>query len=108
MQAMIKGLTHFQRRNMTPRHFKVLMAVKLCLKTMKVPPRVEDIATFARLKPQDFRDELAELVELKYLHEVVPQFGDLVMTYKLGSRGGSLVSHLLERKDKCEGKKEAG
>lgn len=107
LQAIIKGAHHFNSRQLTMRHFKVLMAVKLCLITMKREPRALDIATFSRLKLEDIREVLCDLVERQYLHEVMPPFGDLVMTYKLGSRGGTVLRHMMSS-EKAKPRKDGG
>lgn len=97
LQAMIKGLHHFNERNLSGRHLKVLMAVELCIKAARVNPRVIDIATFTQLKPEDFEAELRELVELRYLHEEYPTFGPLIYRYKLGSMGGTLLRKMMKK-----------
>ena len=98
LQAMIKGIEHFNSRQLSMRHLKVLMAVELCIRVTKVNPRVTDIATFARLKPEDFESELRELVDKRYLHEIMPKFGAIVMRYKLGSMGGTFLRSMMKDK----------
>ncbi|ARK07491.1 hypothetical protein LAV_00116 [Sphingobium phage Lacusarx] len=100
LQAMIKGLQHLNTRHFTMRHMKVLMAAQLCIRIMKGGyPRAVDIATFARLEVPDFEAELRELVEKKYLHEIVPSFGPLVMRYKIGSMGGTLLRKMMRAEE---------
>jgi DNA-binding MarR family transcriptional regulator len=100
LQAMIKGLHHVTKKNLTPRHLKVLMSVELCIKATKVQPTISDLATFAQLPVGSFDRELAELVELTYLVEVVNTYGELEIRYKLGARGGTALRTILDRKAK--------
>ena len=96
LQAMIKGLQHFNSRSFTMRHLKVLMAVQLCVKAMNgTKPRIEDIATFARLPTKEFEQELHDLVEKKYLHEIVPSFGPLKIRYGIGPMGGTVLRRMM-------------
>lgn len=97
LQAMIKGLHHFNERHLSGRHLKVLMAVELCIKVAKIKPRVADIATFAQLRAEDFADELRELVELRYLHEEYPTFGPLIYRYRIGSMGGTVLRKMMKK-----------
>jgi RIO-like serine/threonine protein kinase len=98
LQTMIKGLHHFNTRSLTLRHFKVLMAVQLCMKAMKTEPRMRDIAAFVQLPVEEFEDELRELIDKRYLHEVVPLTGEL--RYKLGAMGGTVLRRMVPKKDR--------
>jgi hypothetical protein len=75
--ALIKGLRHFANRpDFTMRHFKVLAAVEICIKLAKRPARMSDIESYTKLKQSEFEKHVHELVAHRYLHEVIPTFGD--------------------------------
>jgi hypothetical protein len=96
LQTLIKGMHHFNQRALTMRHFKVLMGVKLCTKAMNIEPRKRDIAAFIQLPEDEFEDELRELIDKRYLHEVVPLTGEF--RYKLGSMGGTVLRRMVPKK----------
>lgn len=104
LQAMIRGAEHFSKPHLSMNHLKVVMAVELCMKATGFAPRVQEIATFSRLKVGDFKCELSELCERNYLHEVVPLFGE-VTRYKIGRMGGTILKQMLDRKPKRTRKK---
>ena len=100
LQAMIKGLVHFNKRSLTDVHIKVLMAVKLCIKVSKgaiAAPTVKQITMFYRGK-EDWSQELKELVELRYLTEVINTYGEIVPTYRIGSMGATALRNMLSKK----------
>ena len=98
LQAMIKGLVHFNKCSLSMRHLKVLMAAELCIKVShgRAYPRIEEIATLSRLKPAEFEAEMRDLIEHRYLHEVVPLFGD-ERRYKIGALGGTMIRRMMGR-----------
>lgn len=96
LQTLIRGMHHFNQRSLTMRHFKVLMGVKLCTKAMKTEPRKRDIAAFIQLPEDEFEAELRELVDKRYLHEIVPLTGEF--RYKLGAMGGTILRRVVPKK----------
>lgn len=100
LQAMIRGMHHFNSRQLTMRHVKVLMATELWIKAVqaKAFPRANDIGTACQLTLPEFQGELRDLVEKRYLHEIVPPFGDI--RYKIGAMGGTVLRTILGRKRK--------
>jgi RIO-like serine/threonine protein kinase len=105
LQAMIKGLEHFNSRKLSMRHLKLLMAVELCIKISegRTFPRVQEIAAITRLQPEEFAQDLADLVELRYLHEITPTYGAMILRYKPGSMGGTVLRRILNRKKGKQG-----
>lgn len=90
--ALIKGLSHFgKKEQFTMRHFKVLAAVEICLKLAKRPARIADIEAFTKLRRSEFESHVRDLVAQRYLHEVIPTFGDPAPSYKLGTMGGTVI-----------------
>lgn len=102
MQATLGLLQHFGSRGLTLRHLKILMAVEFfCRLTKgKAYPSTIKIAQYSGVDSAQFECELRELVELKYLHEMVPTYGSLILTYKLGAKGGSMMRKFFGRKGK--------
>lgn len=96
MQAMITGIRHFDERNLGAWHLKVLMAAELAKRIGKQPPRLVDIATFARQKEAAIQPFVRDLVERRYLVEVMPKFGNLIYRYKLGPSGGTLLRNMMK------------
>jgi hypothetical protein len=104
LQAMIRGLEHFDSRNLSMLHLKILMAVELCLKLTsgKLHATADQIATFTRLQPEDFASELDVLVDKRYLHEDIEPFGGETTKphYKIGSMGGTVLRNMMNRPPK--------
>lgn len=98
LQAIIKGLKHMSVKALTPMHLHVLSSVELYIKVTKQHPTREQIATMGRMNTADFEAELTQLVDRRYLAEVVNTYGDLNLTYKLGSMGGTVLRQMLDRK----------
>lgn len=95
LQAMIKAMRHFGGK-MTMRHLKVLLSVRLCLKVTNRPAGIKQIESFSGIKEKDFKRELAELVEMRYLHVEHSKYGDLTPFYKLGAMGGTAMHHMFK------------
>lgn len=96
MRAIITGLRHFNGKTSTSRHFSLLIAVALYYKMFNKHATVTDLSEIARLKVGEFDKELDDMVERRYLHEMVPTFGPLRKTYKLGSVGGTIIRSMRE------------
>lgn len=99
MQGMLSALMHFGSRGLTLRHLKIMVAVGMFCKVTKEKtyPTINRIAGLIHREPEDFASEITDLVEKRYLHEVVPTFGECVITYKPGSSGGTLLKLLLKK-----------
>lgn len=97
IQGMLHALTHFGRKHLTLRHLKVMMGVELMCKVTngRAHPRATDVAGLIGVPHTEFESELRDLVEYRYLHELMPTFGPLIMTYKLGSMGGTVMRQML-------------
>lgn len=96
LQSLVFGLHHFDSRDLSMRHFRLIVAVELCKRVFKVNGTKAQIALLARIKESELEPEFSQLLEKKYLHEIVPTYGSGPFTYKLGSVGGTLVKHLLK------------
>jgi hypothetical protein len=98
IQGFIAGMHHIGERHLNVRHLKLIMTVYLIGKAYNgTKPNREMIAAVARLQPEDLDPELTELVDKRYLVEVIPTFGNVTAkntTYKLGSMGGTLMRHV--------------
>lgn len=106
LQGMIRGLNHFDNKQLTMGHMKVLMAIELCYKVTKnrVNVTLPMVASMVRLEPGEFDCELRELIELRYVIEDVEITGPVF--YKIGSLGGTLLKHMLDRPPKRTRKKQ--
>lgn len=98
LQAVIKGLHHIGAKSLQPRHLKVLSAVEVCKKALKVEPTIVQIAAYAGLDPDEIEAEVEMLVERRYLIQVVNTFGALKLTYKMGPMGGTALRSMLDRR----------
>lgn len=98
LQGMVLGLHHFNTRDLSLRHFKLMVATELSRRAFKVHPTKDQIALLSRMRKEDMEPEFGDLLERRYLHQIVPPFGEI--TYKLGSMGGTLIRHMLKQKDK--------
>lgn len=97
MQGFIQGLHHINERHMTARDLKLIMVVYMCGKAFNgLHPDKNQIAAIAHIKPEQLEPELTGLVEKRYLHEIVPIYGEMKLTYKLGSMGGTLMKHIVK------------
>lgn len=99
MQGMLSGLMHFGERGLTLRHLKIMVAVGMFCRVTKNKtfPTINRIAGLIHREPLDFAGEITDLVEKRYLHPVVPTFGECVITYKLGAGGGTLMRLMLQK-----------
>jgi len=95
LQGMVVGLHHFNTRQLTMRHFKLMVATELCRRVFRVFGTKAQLANLARIPVDEMEPEFSELLELKYVHEIVPTFGDN-FTYKIGAKGGTLLRHMLK------------
>lgn len=87
---------HINERHMTVRHLKLLMVVYLIGRVFSgLFPGKKQIAAMAKIDVDSLEPELGDLVEKRYLVEIVPKYGDLKFTYKLGSMGGTLLRHIV-------------
>jgi RIO-like serine/threonine protein kinase len=98
LQAVIKGLHHIGAKSLQPRHLKVLSAVEVCKKGLKVEPTITQIAAYAGLDPTEIESEIEMLVERRYLIQIVNTFGELKLTYKMGPMGGTALRTMLDRR----------
>lgn len=103
LQAVIKGLHHIGAKSLQPRHLKVLSAVEVCKKALKIDPSLDQIAAYAGLEPGEIESEIELLVERRYLIQIVNTFGKLKLTYKMGPMGGTALRSMLDRR---RGKRE--
>lgn len=82
-------------RHMTVRHLKLLIVVYLIGRVFNgTCPTRSMIASIARLDVEQLDPELTELVDKRYIVEVMETYGNVRMTYKLGSMGGTLMRHI--------------
>jgi hypothetical protein len=87
---------HMSERHLTVRHLKLVMTIHLIGKAYNnVQPNRAMIAAIARLREDELEPELSDLVEKRYISEVIAMYGDLNKTYKLGSMGGTLMRHVV-------------
>lgn len=100
LNAYLYGLQFFRRKNLTAYHLKVILAVELLQPSHKdgnYPGRAA-IATHLKLREAEIKQELDDLVEMRFVHELVPRYGDCDnRTYKLGALGGSFMKKILNR-----------
>lgn len=95
LQGMIGGMHHISIRHMSMRHLKLILSVHLANKGYKQPAATRQmIASIAQLRVEELDPELTELCEKKYLHEIVPTFGAIHDSYKMGPLGGTLLRHI--------------
>jgi hypothetical protein len=95
LQGFITGMHHMSERHLTVRHLKLVMTIHLISRAYNnVQPNRAMIAAIARLREDELDPELSELVEKRYVSEVIAMYGDLKKTYKLGSMGGTLMRHI--------------
>ena len=107
MQGMLRGLAHFNRKNMTLRHFEIFLTVEMLIRVTKRRsyPNRSMIGQAIGLKPDVFRQEMIDLVAARYLHEELPRYGgsgkteDEIMTFKLGSMGGTVMKQVMPKPD---------
>jgi hypothetical protein len=87
---------HMSERHLTVRHLKLVIVVYLIGKAYNgVHPNRTMIGAIARLDERELDPELSELVDKRYISEIVPTYGDASKTtYKLGSMGGTLMRHI--------------
>jgi RIO-like serine/threonine protein kinase len=99
LQAMIRGLRHLGSKPMlTMRHFKIIVATELaCRVTKKQAVPVGAISSFTGLKVEQFSSHLEELLEYRYLHKIIPTYGDATPIYKLGALGGTALHQIFRQ-----------
>lgn len=99
LQAIIKGLQHFNKQQLSMRHLKVLVATEMYIRIVhgRSFPKASEIGSLIQIAPEDFEEELRELCEKRYLHEITPTFGECIMRYKTGSMGGTILRKMLNR-----------
>jgi hypothetical protein len=90
-------MNNFGGRGLQRRHVKVLIGVYQFTRITggKAFPKDTEIAGQIGVAPEEFESELRDLVEMRYLHEIMPTFGPLTMRYKLGSVGGTLMRQIM-------------
>lgn len=100
LQALLKGIEHFGKRDLTMRHIKVMLAVELCYKVTsgKLCAGIDQIAMFSQLRPEEFESELRDLLERRYLVEDCELTGPIF--YKIGPMGGTVLRNMMNRKVK--------
>ncbi len=103
LQAMIRGMRHFNAKKLAMRHMRILAAVNVCVKVTKKPATIEGIEAFSGLRHADFKTELNELVAHRYLHETHTTYGALKDVYSVGPLGGTALRQMF----KSAGKKAA-
>lgn len=98
--AYLYGLQLFRRKNLSVRHLKVILGVEMLQPNHKdgCYPSVAAIAAHVKLRDTQIRQELLDLIELRFVHEIIPRYGDCdKRTYKLGSLGGTFMKKILNR-----------
>lgn len=61
-------------------------------------PSVAAVAAHLKLRDTQIRQELLDLMELRFVHEIIPRYGDCEKTtYKIGSLGGTFMKKILNR-----------
>lgn len=104
LQSIIRGMKHIASKSqLTPDHFRVLAAVELGQKVMGKPPTIEALESLAQMKRKELDPIMRDLIEGKYVHEVMNTYGKLEMRYKLGPQGGTSMRVLLNRSKKYPG-----
>lgn len=95
IQGFVNGMHHISERHLTLRHLKIIMVVYLIGKAFNgQQPDAKMIAAIGKVAVEDLQPELTELVDKRYLVEQFPRYGDVKLTYKLGSMGGTLMRHV--------------
>jgi hypothetical protein len=95
LQGFVNGMKHISDRHLTLRHLKLIMTVYLIGRAFNgTKPGREMIAAIARLDVEELEPELTELVDKRYLSQIIPTYGAMKLTYKLGSMGGTLMRHI--------------
>jgi hypothetical protein len=96
LQGLITGMHHMSERHLSVRHLKLVIVVYLIGKVYNgTQPNRAMISAIARLDEDELDPELRELVDKRYISEIVPTYGDASKTtYKLGSMGGTLMRHI--------------
>lgn len=99
IQGMITALSHFGQRGFGTRHIKVMLTVDMLIKLAngKTYPRLQLISQALGLAEEDVTETLTDLMAARYIHEMVPTFGPLIMTYKPGSMGGTVMRQIFHR-----------
>lgn len=95
---MLKGVAHFRKtKGLTFQHMQIILGVEMLTRLAhgKQFPRASDIASLLGLREKAITADLTKLVEFKYLHEKHETYGELVMRYKLGAVGGTLMRQFL-------------
>lgn len=99
LKAYLYGLQFFRRKNLSIRHLKVIIAVEMLQPAQGgCYPGLFAIAAHLKLRDTQIKQELRDLVEGRFVHEIVPKYGDCEkLTYKLGPLGGSFMKKILDR-----------
>ena len=92
--TLYRAILHFTRKKLTLRHAKVFLAFYIAT-DQKQPLTAKAVAQTIGLKELDIRKHITELVAQRYLHEVIPTFGDATPCYKLGPLGGTFLRTVL-------------
>lgn len=89
---MLRACLYCESKGLEWQQLSILLGVQQFIKLSegRSYPTTNQIGALIGRSPEDLKKELACLVELRYLHEMHPTYGNLIYTYKLGSMGGTL------------------
>lgn len=104
LSNFVKGLHHFNDRQLTLRHLKILIVVKMAVELTGSPEvTIANICHLAHLKESEFSVELNDLCERRYLFCHLPTFGDK-MVYGVGAMGAIALRPILKGLDQNQRK----
>lgn len=96
LQAILRASLYCESKGLDWEQLSILIGVQQFIKLSqgRAYPNASQIGQLIGIAPADFKSNLTALVELRYLHEMHPTYGELIYTYKLGSLGGTLFRQI--------------
>ena len=106
LQSFMSGLNHFNEKQMTIRHLKLVMAVKLGCELLKCKTLTrKQVLLFSSLAVDDFEIEFRHLIDHHYIVEHQPTFGEQ-LCYGVGRAGGTALYPIMKAINRPAAKKE--
>lgn len=103
LQAVVRGVSHFEAKAFTPLHLAVLSSVELSKKALHVPqPTMEQIGAIMGIEPKHIEAEVENLADHRYLTRQIEQCGPAsdAIRYSLGPTGAVALKKMLARQPK--------